>query len=280
MAGEYGERTMRETYLPDGDDIMFLRHNDLLPERPTLLFLHGLGSSGLDFEDVFKFRQFDDVNIVIPDLVGYGRSSAASESSGYGFGAHLTRLWGLVKEFSLRDIVLVGHSMGADLTTFMCQADRLGIIRKHVCIESDITQHETFFSRKAADADRAGNFEGWFEHFRGESGYKLLGSVRSGRLYCASLQFCRPEAFRQDSLDLVRRANAMPEPYRSEMGTVYCSLTVPRVFCYGTESLAGESLEFLTQNGMRTEAFEGVGHGPMTDQPDRFYPFLNKFTRE
>jgi len=96
-------------------------------------------------------------------------------------------------------------------------------------------------------------------------------------MYYSSLQLCRPEAFRQDSIDLVKRASALPGAYQSEMGAAYCRLQISKVFCYGTKSLAAESLEFLSRHQMEVRAFEGAKHSPMTDQPEEFYPFLYDF---
>jgi pimeloyl-ACP methyl ester carboxylesterase len=269
--------TAEESYHVSEGEIMFLRLRNPGTHRPALLFVHGLGDSGLVFEDVFRFDQFADCNIVIPDLIGYGRSSAAADDKSYGFEAHRLRLWTLIQDLELREIVLVAHSMGADIATFLCQSDHNGIIKKFVCVESDITQHEMFLSRKASEADQRGKYAAWFEGIRGEIGYRLLRGDRSGRLYYSSLQFCRPEAFRQDSIDLVKRANVLSGPYRSEMGAAYCRLQIPRVFCYGTRSLAKESLEYLAHHQMEVKAFEGAKHSPMTDQPERFYPFLYEF---
>jgi len=266
-----------ESYHLVGGETMFFRLRSLGTARPTLLFVHGLGDSGLVFEDVFRFDQFSDFNVVIPDLIGYGRSSAAADDKGYGFDAHQVRLWNLIEHLEPGQVYLVAHSMGADIATLMCQSDRQGIIRKLVCVESDITQHEMFLSRKASEADQRGKYAVWFDGIRGEIGYRLLRGDRSGRLYYSSLQFCRPEAFRQDSIDLVKRASALPGAYRSEIGQAYCRLRIPRVFCYGTKSLSRESLEFLSRHQLGARAFQGAKHSPMTDQPEEFYPFLYDF---
>ncbi|UCC44007.1 MAG: alpha/beta hydrolase [Candidatus Zixiibacteriota bacterium] len=270
---------MNESYQGLGEETIYLRHNEIRTDRLTLFFVHGLGSSGSCFEDVFAYPQFGESNIIIPDLIGYGRSSSASEKNGYGLNAHIRRLWRLIEGLQLSELVLIGHSMGADLTTFMCQEDIDGTIKRFVCIESDITQHETAFSKMAYEAVQRGEFEAWFARFRDKEGWDMLGASPSGREYWSALRLSRADAFRQDAVDLMARAHALPEPYRSEMGAVYCALEIPRVFCYGTESLRSQSLRFLKENGMEVLAFESAGHSPMMDQPEVFYPFLYDFVR-
>ena len=69
---------MSESLLELGNEYMHVRHGEISQTRASLLFVHGLGDSGLNFEDVFRNERFSDFNVVVPDLVGYGRSSRAS----------------------------------------------------------------------------------------------------------------------------------------------------------------------------------------------------------
>lgn len=271
--------TPLESYLRRGAECIYVRHGLLDKSRPTMLFVHGLGDSGLNFEDVFVFPEFERFNLVIPDLVGYGRSSAA-EGDRYGFDAHLDRLWWLVDQMGLDNIILIGHSMGADITIYLCRSDRRGVIRKYVCVEGDIRPEETFISAKAAEAEARGEFASWFEKFRDRLMYEALGNMRSGRLYYASLRMSRAEAFRQDALDLYRRANLHADDNHSDMGRIYLELPQPRVFCYGTNSLKPTTLDYLQAHSLRVQPFTDAGHFPCSEVPKQFYPFLYEYVTE
>ncbi|MCP4581795.1 MAG: alpha/beta hydrolase [candidate division Zixibacteria bacterium] len=269
---------MDERYLKLDNELMYIRHNGIKPGRRSLLFVHGLGDSGLSFEDVFKYGQLDSFNIIVPDLIGYGKSSQASSENGYCYEAHLQRLWRLINEYRLDNIILLGHSMGGDLTTLLCQADTDGLIKKYINIEGDVTQFDLFLSGKAIEADREGVFEKWF--FNDLMRDKIFFSsqrIRSLRLYYAGLNFCRPEAFLANAKELVARNSSLAGPYKSEIGEIYCSLSNPRVFCYGTKSLSNETLAFLKENNMEVQAFEGAGHSPMVDKSEEFYEFLYNY---
>ena len=271
---------MQESYLKiNGSENMFIHHNKLKPEARTLLFVHGLGDSGLSFEDAFKHNKLADrFNIVVPELIGYGRSSSAASIERYRFDSHIERLWQLIDTFNLQHIILAGHSMGGDITTLMCQDNRGGRIEKYISIEGDITQHELFVSSKVVKAESEGNPESWFYNdFMHKTIFKAMGRQRSGRLYFASLNYCRLEAVLQNSQELVDRNTRLEGEFTSEIGQVYLSLDIPRVFCYGTKSLSNETLNFLKQNKMPARAFEGAGHSLMVDSSDEFYEFVQEF---
>ncbi|HUV29695.1 MAG TPA: alpha/beta fold hydrolase [Acidobacteriota bacterium] len=269
---------MNESWFRIGDEYLYFRHNTLRPKRRSLLFVHGLGDSTLSFQDVFRDKRFDDFNLVVPDLIGYGRSSGAGSLQGYSYDSHVARLWKLIGETGLSELTVIGHSMGGDLTTLLCASDTDGIIRKYVSVEGDLTQHDLTISRAAVSADRRGKFRDWYDgDFRERMVYESLGRNRSGRVYYASLAFCRPEAFLENARELVRRNTSLPGKYKSEIGEIYRSLGLPRVFCYGTESLSPRTLSFLKENGLDVRAFEGVGHCPMTDSAAEFYEFLHHF---
>src|SRR4051812_42233338 len=102
---------MRESIVQLDNEWIFVRHTDVLPNQPSILFIHGLGESGLSFIESFDAPELRNYNLVIPDLVGYGRSSSAFNAD-YSFSAQLDRLWRLVSQMGLEEFFLVGHSLG------------------------------------------------------------------------------------------------------------------------------------------------------------------------
>lgn len=172
---------MLDTYHRIGDKTVYIRHNQIFPGRPALLFVHGLGDSGLSFGPAFEDRRFDEFNLLVPDLMGYGRSSAATDPGGYTFDAHLRRLWRIVHDYNLHELILIGHSMGGDITALMCRSDTDGRIKKYVNIEGALTQHDLFLSGNAAQAVEEERFDAWFENFVNETAWSW-GETLSGRI--------------------------------------------------------------------------------------------------
>ncbi len=274
------ESPMNEAYLRIDDKLMYCRHNGVDPKRTSLLFVHGLGDSGLSFEDPFRYKNYNKYNIIVPDLIGYGRSSGSINKRGYSYSAHVKNLRRLIKELDIKNLIVIGHSMGGDLTTLLCVSDPDGIIKKYVCIEGDVTQYDLTISRAAMKAIEKDRFDTWYENdFKTKLIWNKLGELRSGKIYYASLAFCRKTAFIENAKELVKRNTSLDGKYKSEIGKKFVSINVPKIFCYGTASLAKSTLKFLEENNIPTRAFKGAGHCPMTDCSDQFYKFLYEWIK-
>jgi pimeloyl-ACP methyl ester carboxylesterase len=281
---------MKESYIKlKTNEYMFLRHNDLKKGRKTLLLVHGLGESGLCFREVFENEKFNRFNLLVPDMLGYGRSSQALTAD-YSFSAQVERLWELIRDVQVKmkvpveELIVIGHSLGGDLTTLFCKEymDKI-VIKKYINIEGDITPYELFFSGQAVEAfEKLGEegFETWLrEEFMNSVYYKYADQLgESCQRYYASLSFCRPDAFRKNARELCERnRESNGKKGRSEIGETYLEISkkLDTIFCYGTESLNSDTICFLKEHKkLKTLAFEGSGHWVMIDRKDEFYDFL------
>ena len=269
---------MQESILQVDDGWLFVRHSELNRTRPVLLFVHGLGESGLCFNEVFESRGMREYNLVVPDLIGYGRSSRAGNRD-YSMNSQVLRLWRLMDVLGIGPFSIVGHSLGGDIATLMASSDPRQRIKGFVNIEGDLTPHDIFFSNKVVTAAKGGNFERWFHtDFKEELVLKGWGGKwLSCRRYYASLQFARPEAFLANAKEIYERNQALPGRRECITGLTYAGLKIPRVFCWGSESLAKGTLEFLESASLQHRKFEPAFHWPMIDQADHFYSFLSDF---
>ncbi len=272
---------MPESYLSFGQNTLFCRHNTIAEHRPSLLLIHGLGDSGLAFAEIFEDRRFDAFNIVVPDLLGYGRSSHSPACS-YSFDMHLDHLWQIIDHFGLKEISLVGHSMGGDLGTLLCLQEerfaemqqpplRKAKISRFVNVEGNLTQCDLFISGEASKADDAGRFEEWLASdfiYRQVYG-DWCRSWRFGRRYLASLQFCDPAAFLQNAKELYRIG--------AEADARYREVSIPKLFVFGQKSLHCKTHEFLVESGFDAYKVVGSHHWPMVDYAEDFYSMLLRF---
>jgi len=72
---------IQERILQIEDGWLFVRHSELHKPRSVLLFVHGLGESGLCFKEAFESRDMNEYSLVVPDMMGYGRSSSSNRCS-------------------------------------------------------------------------------------------------------------------------------------------------------------------------------------------------------
>jgi pimeloyl-ACP methyl ester carboxylesterase len=271
---------MHESVFEIEDGWLFVRHSELHRSRPVLLFVHGLGESGLCFNEAFESSDMNEYSVVVPDMLGYGRSSNAG-SGDYSIESQIRRLWRLVDFLHLGSFYVIGHSLGGDIGTFMASSDTQKRIKGLVNIEGDLTPHDIFFSNKVVSAAEEGNFTEWFEkEFKEELALKGWGSKWSScRRYYASLQFARPEAFLANAKEIYQKNQALPGRRECLTGFTYADLKIPKIFCWGSESLAKGTLEFLESSSLHHRKFEPAFHWPMIDQAERFYAFLSDFVR-
>ena len=194
---------MLETTFNEGTEFNYIRHNEILSGRITLLFLHGLGDCGLCFQEVFEDRRFDKCNIIIPDLIGYGKSSDSADGN-YGLKSYINRLWKILEDMGFNDLIIIGHSMGGDIATLMCASDRKNVIRKFVNIEGNLTQFDLFISREVVKAAEDANFTHWFkDEFMKSKVLEDWGQkYTSCRRYHSSLRNCCTEAFLVNAREL------------------------------------------------------------------------------
>jgi pimeloyl-ACP methyl ester carboxylesterase len=271
---------MQESIVQTEDGWLFVRHSELHSARSVLLFIHGLGESGLCFAEAFESSDMSEYSIVVPDMIGYGRSSCAG-SVDYSMESQIHRLWRLIDFLHVGSFYVVGHSLGGDIGTFMASSDTQQRIKGLVNIEGDLTPHDIFFSNQAVSAAKEGKFRGWFEkEFKEELVLKGWGSKwPSCRRYYASLQFARPEAFLANAKEMYEKNQALPGRRECLTGLNYEALKIPKVFCWGSGSLARGTLEFLESASLHHKKFEPAFHWPMIDQAEGFYAFLSDFVQ-
>ncbi len=80
-------------------------------EGPVLLLLHGFTGSKLDFHDQLQWFT-DRYRVVVPDNRGHGGSSNTGEAGHYTLPQLVSDLASFIKAMDLRDIHLLGHSLG------------------------------------------------------------------------------------------------------------------------------------------------------------------------
>jgi glycosyltransferase involved in cell wall biosynthesis/pimeloyl-ACP methyl ester carboxylesterase len=103
------ETEMKEYILPIKN--IYYRTNEILPDRPTLIFIHGLsGSSSAWVEYEKKFA--GNCNVISYDLLGHGKTVKSKKYQDYEIKNFADDLYSLIKRLDLKDFTLVSHSFG------------------------------------------------------------------------------------------------------------------------------------------------------------------------
>lgn len=172
----------------------------------------------------------------------------------------------------IRELVVVGHSMGGDIATLLCASSEFPTVRALVNIEGTLTRDDLFISNQAVQAQERGAFAEWFHDFKAEQVYETLGSKYSScRRYFASLCFARPDAFLKDSMETLRTATARQGCSHTMIAEVYMSLSIPHVFCYGGLSASGSTVALLQRQGLDSMSYANAFHWVMIDAADVLY---------
>ncbi|MDJ0839884.1 MAG: alpha/beta hydrolase [Acidobacteriota bacterium] len=269
---------MYETCFPlgDGEEIFVRLNRKILdPTKANMVFLHGLGETSYCFREAFQAPELKDMNLIAPDLLGYGQSTGAADND-YSFQAQIRRLYQLLDELNIGEFSLVGHSMGGDIGTLMCREDKTGRIQHFIDIEGNLTEADQNFTNLALQHREDFNywFPGGLIDKLNERGDADRPSIER---YKEALHFCQPEAF-LESAEEIARHNAPPEQKGDRMGRRLADLTIPTLYLHG-DDLPHRTRRFLHDSTIRFCRFGEAGHWVMIDRGDILYPTVAAFCK-
>lgn len=238
--------------------------------RATLLFVHGLGESGLCFEGLFRDRRFEALDRIALDLPGYGASPWDDQPRSLQSCAEVVA--GSLPSFA-PPIVLIGHSMGGVIGQLLLElpGPHRGLVSGFVDVEGNLSPADCTFSGPAAAQERDAFLAAGYDRLL-ERLYREGADDRALRSYYVSCSLCDPRAYHQHSCELVEASR------REDLGNRLGALPMPRVYLHGHPRGTGaRSLELLRRAGVESVAIDDAGHWPFLDQPARFALELERF---
>lgn len=245
---------------------MFVRERGADHPR-TLLFVHGLGESGLCFEHLLPHDGLKDRHLLVPDLPGYGRSPWTSRPMSLEDQADHLAGWLTERGKGDETLTFVGHSMAGVLGVIFAERHPR-LLGGLVNVDGNLSSEDCVFSGRAVELPLDRFIEEGFDRLR-ETVYRRGAKEPAQRGYYASLRLCDPRQFHRNSEELVR-ISATETLARRMM-----ALTVPVHYVAGIPRGACErSRELLDEHGVSWTAVKPSGHWPFIDQPDRFVEIL------
>ena len=253
---------------------------------PVVLFIHGILGSQRQWAELVDTMD-DDHRVVVPDLFGHGAS--AKPLGDYSLGAHAAALRDLLDHLGIERVTLVGHSLGGGIAMqffylFPERVDRLVLVASgglgrevSVLLRSatlpgaaqvlSVLASVPVLSRVEA-LGRGASKVGWrpgADVGAMWTGFSSLGDFESRRAFLATtravIDIGGQSISAHDHLE-----GAPPIPTLIVWGSK--DRMIPASHALSVESALPDC---------RVEIFEGAGHFPHLDDPDRFALILREF---
>jgi pimeloyl-ACP methyl ester carboxylesterase len=250
---------------------VFLREFGAEAGTRTVLWIHGLGESGLCFERIPARPGLTHWRHLVPDLPGYGRTAWPSTPLSLGDLAAL--LADLVSDLVGGPVVVAGHSMGGVVALLL--AERFGsLVRGVVDIDGNKSPDDCAFSSRAAALAPDDFAAGGFDELR-DRVYTAGLDDPAQRGYYASLRLANPASYHRNSFELVELSA------REDLALRLAALSCPRCYIAGAPGgVCVESRRLLSDARVPVIEISPSGHWPFVDQPDAFAAAVLEFLAE
>ncbi|KXP06815.1 alpha/beta fold hydrolase [Tsukamurella pseudospumae] len=253
---------------------------------PALLLLHGIGDNSLVWEPVME-RLTDRYTVIAPDLLGHGLSDRPRAD--YSVSAFANGMRDLLCYLGIDRVTIVGHSLGG------------GVAGQFSYQYPEMVERIAFVAPGGVDHDVSPLLRllslPFAEQIVALTALPGAKQVLAGALLASA---ALPGPLRADAVQLRRALDRMPNtasPHafsrtlrsvvdlRGQVVTMrdrcYLTARVPTLIAWGADdsiipSAHAEVLRAALPEA-RVEVFDGVGHFPMTEAPDRFLDVLTDF---
>jgi pimeloyl-ACP methyl ester carboxylesterase len=276
------EQPTRRTVTIHGHELSYLDSGS----GPVVLFIHGILGSHRNWAHLVD-RMHDRHRVIVPDLFGHGES--AKPHGDYSLGAHAATMRDLLARLEIDRVTLVGHSLGGGIAMefyylFPEQVDRL------VLVASGGLGREVNAVLRSATLPGASWVlpvlaSGWVRG-RAESAGRAMARVgwRPGSDITAIWDGFTSLADGETRRAFLATTRAVIDPGGQSVSAhdyLPEALPIPTMVVWGSGDKMIPAWHAISAQksipGCRLELFEGAGHFPHLDDPDRFADVLDDF---
>ncbi|MBL4647277.1 MAG: alpha/beta hydrolase [Rhizobiales bacterium] len=249
-----------------------------------ILFVHGWSQHHLAFHRQVESDLANEFRLVAFDLRGHGMSDAPTEVEAYADGD----LWAadiaaIIEQLGLVNPLLVGWSFGgfviSDYLRVHGDAKIAGVNYVGWGVIMGNTEEELRFVGR-----------GFHDYYQGAISKDVPTAIKALRGF---VHACLGKAIPQDDLETMIAFNVMVPQFTRwamtlreaiDFTPVISELSVPILASYGTKDtvalpIAGEHIVNVCKNAT-SSFYEGAGHAPFLEEPERFNQELANFTRQ
>lgn len=232
-------------------------------EEETLFFIHGLGCCKDSFGGIWKAQGYHNYSIFTFDLPGFGDSSKPTSFS-YDMKDHARVVDRIIKRLNLKNLHLIGHSMGGAIVLFYLDAATDNAL-SFINLEGNLCPQDCTFSRQAKNASWREFESSIFDQIKEEA---RTSEEKCLREYYGYLCKSSPYAFYQSSCSLVKY---------SDSGIIlkkFLHLRVKSYYVFGEKNKKTEIIKTLNDHRLHLTSVPQSAHFMMNDNPKAFYPIL------
>jgi pimeloyl-ACP methyl ester carboxylesterase len=255
---------------------------------PAILLIHGIGDNSTTWSMV-QSKLAQRFTVIAPDLLGHGKSD--KPRADYSVAAYANGMRDLLSVLDIERVTVVGHSLGGGVAMqFAYQFPQL--VERLILIGAGGVTKDVNIALRIASVPLGSEALAVLRlplvlpalQVIGRIGGALFGSTGVGR----------------DIPDVLRILENLPEPtassafartlravvdWRGQVVTMldrcYLTESVPVQLIWGSRDsvipVAHARMAHAAMPGSQLEVFEGSGHFPFHDDPDRFVELVEKF---
>jgi pimeloyl-ACP methyl ester carboxylesterase len=227
----------------------------------NILYIHGLGESGLGFNELIKNQGLNPWSHYIVDLPGYGKSPWSKQA--LTLEEHADHLAGWLHLRKLSNLVVAGHSMGGVIGLILAEKYP-HLVNSFINVEGNISLEDCGFSKKIAAYSLDDLIDHGLEHIKNNIYHDGI-KEKALRLYYPSFCFCDPSVLHLNATELVEISQTGGLAQRQG------DLKIPQIYILGSPGGTGKySQKLLGAAGVEWKVAEDAGHWPFIDQPRQF----------
>ncbi|HQF88748.1 MAG TPA: alpha/beta fold hydrolase [Acidobacteriota bacterium] len=256
-----------KTFVAPGGTVRYFRA--VAPGRREALFIHGLGVDKSWFAVHHARYRLNFAGWVVPDLPGHGESDHPADPAAFDMEAMAAALAELLDAEGIREIVLVGHSMGGAVALALAQQLRnsgAARVAGLVLAEGNLDANDAFLSARVAAQSRE-DFSvcGW------DALLAELAAQRGMAGYLRTLRRAGPDTLHGCSVSLVAMSRAeVTVPLVEAVDT-------PRLFVFGARNRGRFTSEALARRLGPVAFVPRAGHAMYVDNPAGFWSVIRAF---
>ncbi|WP_433363498.1 alpha/beta fold hydrolase [Actinoplanes sp. CA-142083] len=240
---------------PSGASVAVL---DIGARSPVRVYVGGLGSATtVSFAPVAGHPGLAGRHILV-DLIGSGWSDH-DDAFGHTVDEHAGTVIGVLDALGLRDVTLIGHSLGGSVAISLA-AQRPDLVGRLVVAEPNLDPGVGTISAQIAAYDE--------ETFVATGRQRILDALRSSdadREYARTFARWSPRGLHRTAVSLLADR---PATFRQQLA----AFNRPRLYVSG--ELSREELDAVRASGCEVRVVPGAGHDLMADNLDGFVAAL------